>query len=410
MLSDNINVTFISSSHSQTKQSAVLLSSSLLNAIPLHSFHLPICTYSFTMLKYYAIITSFSILSLMHYCTYVLLSNKHEADACLILTGKTNLATHIQRLVAILDEETEYLLRQRIRNRTALLIALLRFYLDEYKELAEDKEENLPPIPKEEDIIAAFGHQEQVVHRGEAIKNVDSTMKFDNSLMKLNFNSKVASTLMNTLNSINGKIEVYELNRYSSYLDFVCYFLLKKVEGLPEELPNGTLRYLKIICRLFMSVLYTCVLQGGMRHRLPEHISFLQLEAVVEMMKVFCMIGDKYYEPVMEYVLKHKVYLVHGLQRVATNLRENNQLVMMWYAETNYGETEEQQRAISLVSSFYQQLSLMSYAYEFTVAIWSFCWKQAVKRQSLLNLADEATQVGLRHPLHMGQLVRLFLR
>ena len=94
------------------------------------------------------------------------------------------------------------------------------------------------------------------------------------------------------------------------------------------------------------------------------------------MLKAFCAIGDKYYEPVMEYVLKHKVYLVHGLQRVATNLRENNQLVMMWYAERNYGETEEQQRAISLVSSFYQQLSLMSYAYEFTVAVWSVCCKQ----------------------------------
>lgn len=141
-----------------------------------------------------------------------------------------------------------------------MLIALLRFYLDEYKELAEDEEEKLPPIPKEEDVIAAFGHQDQVVHRGEAIENVDSTMKFDNSLMKLNYNSKVSSTLMSTLNSMNGKTEVYELIRYTSYLDFVCYFLMKKVEGLPEELPRETLRYLKIICRLFMSVLYTWTL------------------------------------------------------------------------------------------------------------------------------------------------------
>ena len=128
-----------------------------------------------------------------------------------------------------------------------------------------------------------------------------------------------------------------------------------------------------------MSILYTWQLRSGVRCRLPERISFLQLEAVTEMLKAFCAIGDKYYEPVMEYVLKHKVYLVHGLQRVTTNLRENNQLVMMWYAERNYGETEEQQRAISLVSSFYQQLSLMSYAYEFTVAVWSVCCKQAVK-------------------------------
>lgn len=59
------------------------------------------------MLHHYAFITSFSILSLMHYCTYVLLSNKREADACLILTSQTSLATHLQRLVAILDEETE---------------------------------------------------------------------------------------------------------------------------------------------------------------------------------------------------------------------------------------------------------------------------------------------------------------
>lgn len=266
-----------------------------------------------------------------------------------------------------------------MRNRIPFLIALLRFYLDEHAELAADEEEHLTPIPKEEDIVAAFAHQEQVVHRGEAIENVDSTTQFGNSLMALNYNDKVSSSLISTLNSMNGEAEVYELIRYSSYLDFVCYFLRKKVEGLPEELSNETLRYLKIVCRLFMSILYTWQLRSGVRCRLPERISFLQLEAVTEMLKAFCAIGDKYYEPVMEYVLKHKVYLVHGLQRVTTNLRENNQLVMMWYAERNYGETEEQQRAISLVSSFYQQLSLMSYAYEFTVAVWSVFCKQAVK-------------------------------
>ena len=243
-----------------------------------------------------------------------------------------------------------------MRNRIPFLIALLRFYLDEHAELAADEEEHLTPIPKEEDIVAAFAHQEQVVHRGEAIENVDSTTQFGNSLMALNYNDKVSSSLISTLNSMNGE-----------------------VEGLPEELSNETLRYLKIVCRLFMSILYTWQLRSGVRCRLPERISFLQLEAVTEMLKAFCAIGDKYYEPVMEYVLKHKVYLVHGLQRVTTNLRENNQLVMMWYAERNYGETEEQQRAISLVSSFYQQLSLMSYAYEFTVAVWSVCCKQAVK-------------------------------
>ncbi len=95
----------------------------------------------------------------------------------------------------------------------------------------------------------------------------------------------------------------------------------------------------------------------------------MQLEAVVHMLKVFCLIADRYYEPVIEYVVKHKVYLVHALQRIATNLREHNELVMMWYAETNYGETEEQQRAISLVSMFYQHLSLMSYSYGFSVAV-----------------------------------------
>lgn len=54
-----------------------------------------------------------------------------------------------------------------MRNRIPFLIALLRFYLDEHAELAADEEEHLAPIPKEEDIVAAFAHQEQVVHRGE---------------------------------------------------------------------------------------------------------------------------------------------------------------------------------------------------------------------------------------------------
>ena len=40
----------------------------------------------------------------------------------------------------------------------------------------------------------------------------------------------------------------------------------------------------------------------------------MQLEAVVHMLKVFCLIADRYYEPVIEYVVKHKVYLVHALK------------------------------------------------------------------------------------------------
>lgn len=257
----------------------------------------------------------------------------------------------------------------RLSCSVPFLICLLQFYLKEHQELVDDATEGLLPVPKEEDVIAAFGQQEQVIHRGEAIKNVDTTTTFDNSLMKLNYSEKESALLLSVSNSMNGKTESYELIRYTSFLDFLCHIVLKKTEGLTEEIDGATARYLKIICRLFMSVLYTWVRRRRVRNRIPENISFLQLEAVVHMLKVFCLIADRYYEPVIEYVVKHKVYLVHALQRIATNLREHNELVMMWYAETNYGETEEQQRAISLVSMFYQHLSLMSYTYGFSVAV-----------------------------------------
>ena len=80
------------------------LSSALLNAIPLHSFHLAICDYSFTVLQYYAFVATFSVLTLLHYCTYVLLSKRREADASLFLTAKSVHGTHIARFIEILDD------------------------------------------------------------------------------------------------------------------------------------------------------------------------------------------------------------------------------------------------------------------------------------------------------------------
>ena len=137
------------------------------------------------------------------------------------------------------------------------LICLLHFYLKEHQELVDDDTEGLRPLPKEEDVVGAFGQQDQVVHRGEAIKSVDTTTTFDNSLMKLNFSEKESTLLLSVSNSMNGKTESYELIRYTTFLDFLCYIMLKKTERLAEEIDDVTVRYLKIVCRLFMSVLYT---------------------------------------------------------------------------------------------------------------------------------------------------------
>lgn len=147
----------------------------------------------------------------------------------------------------------------RLSCSVLFLICLLQFYLKEHQELVDDATEGLLPVPKEEDVIAAFGQQEQVIHRGEAIKNVDTTTTFDNSLMKLNYSEKESALLLSVSNSMNGKTESYELIRYTSFLDFLCHIVLKKTEGLTEEIDGATARYLKIICRLFMSVLYTWV-------------------------------------------------------------------------------------------------------------------------------------------------------
>ena len=66
---------------------------------------------------------------------------------------------------------------------------------------------------------------------------------------------------------------------------------------------------------------------------LPDEITYLQLESVISMLKFFNFMVEKKYEEVVKYIQTNIVFLVNGLQRISTNLRENNQTVMMWYSD-----------------------------------------------------------------------------
>ena len=69
------------------------------------------------------------------------------------------------------------------------------------------------------------------------------------------------------------------------------------------------------------------------------------------------------------YVKKHLQYLIGGLQRFITNLRNYNQVAMLWYYDNATCGSADDQNIASAVSILYQYLSLLSYSYGFSVVL-----------------------------------------
>lgn len=102
---------------------------------------------------------------------------------------------------------------------------------------------------------------------------------------------------------------------------------------------------------------------------LPEEITYLQLESVISMLKFFNFMVEKKYEEVVKYIQMNVVFLVNGLQRISTNLRENNQTVMMWYSDHTTITKDENYQYSNIMSIYYQLLSLISYSYGFVITV-----------------------------------------
>ena len=98
---------------------------------------------------------------------------------------------------------------------------------------------------------------------------------------------------------------------------------------------------------------------------LPEEITYLQLESVISMLKFFNFMVEKKYEEVVKYIQTNVVFLVNGLQRISTNLRENNQTVMMWYSDHTTITKESYSSAISKFIFIFSVCAITTTFYQF---------------------------------------------
>ena len=105
------------------------------------------------------------------------------------------------------------------------------------------------------------------------------------------------------------------------------------------------------------------------RCRIPEKMGYSQLETVITIVRFFEALSEKSFDNVVAFVKRHLKYLLGGLQRVLTNLWNNNQIVLLWYFDSGTCDNEDDRSIADAVSLFYQYLSLLSYSYDFSVVL-----------------------------------------
>lgn len=88
------------------KQAGLSLLSFLTN-IPNKSVNIPICRYSYLMLKYCGLITCWIIHAHIHTVRFVLMEEKKEITGMYTRTKNTSIVQNMQRLVDVLDESCE---------------------------------------------------------------------------------------------------------------------------------------------------------------------------------------------------------------------------------------------------------------------------------------------------------------
>ena len=88
------------------KQAGLSLISHLVN-IPNKSVNIPICRYSYLMLKYCGLITCWIIHAHIHTVRYVLMEEQKEVTGMYRRTKNTSIVQNMQRMVDVLDETCE---------------------------------------------------------------------------------------------------------------------------------------------------------------------------------------------------------------------------------------------------------------------------------------------------------------
>lgn len=101
-------ISLLLSQSAQNKQAGVTLYSHMINEIPKKSMDIPICRYSYYMLKYCGMITCWVVQAQIHTMMHVTLDGNKEINGRYSRTKNSPMVTLMQSLADSLSERCEY--------------------------------------------------------------------------------------------------------------------------------------------------------------------------------------------------------------------------------------------------------------------------------------------------------------
>lgn len=232
------------------------LFSLLVNEMPLKSFHVPICRYSYSMLKPFAAITSLILQAEIHTVMFVQLRNNQEADGAFFLTSTSPVVQLMTRFIDSLDESCKCVCRCTLITSLAFFISAFRFYL----ESCVDSWPEMHSL-NEKEVTSHFTSftdtGKPLLMRGPVVANVSQITDFHFSLSTLQYSREIQELLAMNVHSSQDRLAHYAAMRHTSFKSIMCSLLLRTLSMQSDLTSMMTQRELKILSRVLMVMLFS---------------------------------------------------------------------------------------------------------------------------------------------------------
>lgn len=231
------------------------LFSLFLNEIPLKSLHVPICRYSYSMLKPFGAITSLVVQAEIHTVMFVQLRNNQEADGAFFLTSSSPIVQLMTRFIDVLDESCKCVCRCTLITSLAFFISAFHFYL-------ESCVESWPEMHSlnEKEVTSHFTSftdtGKPLLIRGPVVADVSQITDFQFSLSTLQYSREIRDYLSMNVTP-RDRLPHYSDMRHTSFKSIMCSLLLRTLSMQSDLTSKIAQRELKILSRVLMDMLFS---------------------------------------------------------------------------------------------------------------------------------------------------------
>lgn len=216
--------------------------------------HVPICRYSYQMLKYFGAVSFIVIQAHIHTIMFIPMRNNREVNAAYALTKNSTVITQITQFVDTIDHESEYAGIAFLERRLAFMISCYRFFLDNCMEAER-------VIPKEATIVESFKSFTEngvpILNRGSMISDITQMDNYECSLNTLPYSKDVQQAMTLAAYNSHDRAIHNTYARYTSFRSVVSHLLVRMVTQRKDFSDLMARRELKILCRVLMTMLFT---------------------------------------------------------------------------------------------------------------------------------------------------------